>query len=164
MLQQTGAQAVKIEGGSPRMAEVIATLVETGIPVMAHLGFTPQSVNAFGGARVQGRDAAAADRLVDDAKRVEEAGAFTVVLELIPAQLAERVTQSLTIPTIGIGAGPHCDGQVLVLPDLLGLNDTFTPKFLKRYAALADTVRAAVSAYGDDVRQGAYPDAAHSFS
>jgi 3-methyl-2-oxobutanoate hydroxymethyltransferase len=163
VLQQTGAQAVKVEGGTPRIAEVISVLVETGIPVMGHLGFTPQSVNALGGARVQGRDSVAADRLVDDAKRIEQAGAFTVVLELIPAALAERVTQALSIPTIGIGAGPHCDGQVLVLPDLLGLNDTFAPKFLKRYATLADTVRTAVSAYGDDVRHGTYPDAEHSF-
>ena len=164
VLQQTGAQAVKIEGGNMRMAEVVSVLVETGIPVMGHLGFTPQSVNAFGGARVQGRDAAAADRLVDDAKRIEQAGAFTIVLELIPAQLAERVTKAVSIPTIGIGAGPHCDGQVLVLPDLLGLNDGFNAKFLKRYADLAGTVRSAVRAYGDDVRGGVYPDETHSFS
>jgi 3-methyl-2-oxobutanoate hydroxymethyltransferase len=163
ILQHTGAQAVKVEGGTPRIAEVISVMVETGIPVMGHLGFTPQSVNALGGPRVQGRDTAAADRLLDDAKRIEQAGAFTVVLELIPAPLAERVTKALSIPTIGIGAGPHCDGQVLVLPDLLGLNDTFAPKFLKRYATLADTVRAAVRDFGADVRDGTYPDSAHSF-
>jgi 3-methyl-2-oxobutanoate hydroxymethyltransferase len=163
VMQQTGAQAVKLEGGSERMAETIKTVVETGIPVMGHLGFTPQSVNALGGYRVQGRGDEAERRLMDDAKRLEQAGAFSIVLELIPADVARRVSESVSVPTIGIGAGGGCDGQVLVLPDLLGLNDTFAPKFLKRYATLADTVRDAVRQYGDEVRSGAYPDAEHSF-
>jgi 3-methyl-2-oxobutanoate hydroxymethyltransferase len=163
VLQQTGAQAVKVEGGTSRIAEVILAMVETGIPVMGHLGFTPQSVNTLGGYRVQGRDAAAAQRLVDDAKRIEQAGVFCIVLELIPSGLAEQITKAVSVPTIGIGAGVGCDGQILVLPDLLGLNDNFAPKFLKRYATLADTVRTAVQTYGEEVRKGVYPDPEHSF-
>jgi len=162
VMQQTGAQGVKLEGGTVRMAGIIGAVVETGIPVMGHLGFTPQSVNALG-YRVQGRDDKGAHQLIDDAKRLEQAGVFSIVLELVPAELAQRITDAVSVPTIGIGAGPGCDGQVLVLPDLLGLNDTFAPKFLKRYANLADTVRDAVRAYGEDVRGGTYPDAEHSF-
>jgi 3-methyl-2-oxobutanoate hydroxymethyltransferase len=131
---------------------------------MAHLGFTPQSVHALGGARVQGRGPDAADRLVTDAQALEEAGAFALVLELVPSPVAERVTAALTIPTIGIGSGPGCDGQVLVLHDMLGLNETFKAKFLKRYATLAEEVRRAARAFGDDVRAGRYPDSDHSFS
>ncbi|HEX7940439.1 MAG TPA: 3-methyl-2-oxobutanoate hydroxymethyltransferase, partial [Gemmatimonadaceae bacterium] len=134
-----------------------------GIPVMGHLGFTPQSEHALGGHRVQGRESDAAARLVDEARRLEDAGAFSVVLELVPAAVAARVTEASGIPTIGIGAGPACDGQVLVLPDLLGLNDRFKPKFLKRYASLADDVRGAVARFRDDVRDGRYPDDDHSF-
>jgi len=163
VLQQTGAQAVKVEGGSPRMADVISAMVETGIPVMGHLGFTPQSVNVLGGYRVQGRDPDTAQRMIDDAKRIEQAGTFCIVLELIPAKLAEQITKAVSVPTIGIGAGAGCDGQILVLPDLLGLNDDFAPKFLKRYAALGDAVRAAVRTYGEEVRGGQYPDVEHSF-
>jgi 3-methyl-2-oxobutanoate hydroxymethyltransferase len=133
------------------------------VPVMGHLGFTPQSVHQLGGFRVQGRDATGADRLVEEAQRLEEAGAFSIVLELMPAALAERVTAAVSVPTIGIGAGGGCSGQVLVLHDLLGLNDGFAPKFLKRYATLADTVRDAVRAYGDDVRAGSYPGPEHGF-
>lgn len=162
LLAETGAQAVKIEGGSERIAATVARLVEIGIPVMGHLGFTPQSVNAIG-VRVQGREAEAAERLVHEARRLDEAGAFAVVLELIPAEVAERITASISAPTIGIAAGVECDGQVLVLPDLLGLNDEFAPKFLKKYANLSETVRDAVRAYGDDVRQRKYPSAEHSF-
>ena len=162
LLAETGAQAVKIEGGSERIAETVGRLVEIGIPVMGHLGFTPQSVNAIG-VRVQGREAEDAERLVREAKRLDEAGAFAVVLELMPAQVAARITASISVPTIGIGAGVECDGQVLVLPDLLGLNDEFAPKFLKKYANLSETVRDAVRAYGDDVRQRKYPSAEHSF-
>ena len=162
VMAETGAHAVKIEGGSERIAATIARLVEVGIPVMGHLGFTPQSVNAMG-VRVQGRDAAAADRLVEEALRLEAAGAFAIVLELIPAALAIRVTSSISIPTIGIGAGAGCDGQVLVLPDLLGLNESFAPRFLKRYANLAETVRNAVREYGEDVKQRRYPTEEHSF-
>jgi 3-methyl-2-oxobutanoate hydroxymethyltransferase len=130
---------------------------------MGHLGFTPQSEHTLSGPRVQGRGATAAARLLDDARRLEDAGAFAIVLELLPAVVAETITAGVAIPTIGIGAGPHCSGQVLVLHDLLGLNDTFSPKFLKRYAAMAGEVRGAVRAFGDDVRAGTYPDAGHSF-
>jgi 3-methyl-2-oxobutanoate hydroxymethyltransferase len=131
---------------------------------MGHLGLTPQSVNALGGYRVQGREPDAARRLLDDAKALEDAGAFAIVLELIPATLASQVTKAVTIPTIGIGAGPACDGQVLVLHDMLGLNDQFAPKFLKRYASLAQDVREAVKLYGDEVREGRYPGPEHSIT
>jgi 3-methyl-2-oxobutanoate hydroxymethyltransferase len=163
VMQETGAQAVKLEGGDDRIARAIETLTRIGVPVMAHLGFTPQSVHALGGPRVQGRNEDAAERLLADARRVQSAGAFALVLELMPAAVARRVSESLAIPTIGIGAGVGCDGQVLVLPDLLGLNDRFRPKFLKQYASLADDVRRAVSAFRDDVRAGTYPDDQHSF-
>jgi 3-methyl-2-oxobutanoate hydroxymethyltransferase len=162
-MQETGASAVKIEGGSPEMIETVRALVRTGIPVMAHIGFTPQSVKMIGGARIQGRTPAEADRLIAEAQGLEDAGAFALVIELVPADLSARITRALQIPTIGIGAGPDCDGQVLVLPDLLGLNDTFAPKFLKRYAEMAKDVRAAVSRFADEVRGGSYPDQEHSF-
>ena len=161
VLKRTGCGAVKLEGGRP-WAETIRALVEAGIPVMGHLGFTPQSVHALGGHRIQGREDAAADRLVEDARALEAAGAFAVVLELVPAAVAERVSKALTVPTIGIGAGPGCDGQVLVLHDMLGLNEGFTPKFLKRYAELGPAVREAVGRFGEEVRSAAYPDRAHS--
>lgn len=163
LFQEAGAQALKLEGGSPEIASTIEALVRAGMPVMAHLGYTPQSVNALSGPRVQARRPEAAEELVDAAKRLEDAGAFAIVLELVPAAVAARVTAAVSVPTIGIGAGPECTGQVLVLHDLLGLNDTFSPKFLKRYAALADDVRGAIRAFGTDVRSGAYPDASHSF-
>jgi 3-methyl-2-oxobutanoate hydroxymethyltransferase len=163
LLQETGVQAVKLEGGAPELASTIRALVRIGIPVMGHLGFTPQSTHAMGGPHVQGRRPDAATALLEAARRLEDAGAFSIVLELVPSALAARVTDALAIPTIGIGAGPSCDGQVLVLHDLLGLNDTFTPRFLKRYASLATDVRSAIRAFGDDVRGGTYPDAAHSF-
>lgn len=162
VMQATGAPAVKLEGGVT-MAPTIRALVDRGIPVMGHVGLTPQSVHALGGYRVQGREAAAAERLIADARAVEEAGAFAVVLELVPAPLAARVTKELTIPTIGIGAGADCDGQVLVLPDMLGMNPGFAVKFLKRYADLDGIIRAAVSAFGEDVRSGTYPGQEHSF-
>ena len=162
-IQETGVSAVKVEGGGPEMVETVRALVRTGIPVMSHIGFTPQSVKTIGGARVQGRQAAEADRLIAEAGSLEEAGAFALVLELVPATVAASITESVQIPTIGIGAGASCDGQVLVLPDLLGLNDTFSPRFLKRYAELAQEVRNAVSSFAGDVRSGSYPDAAHSF-
>jgi 3-methyl-2-oxobutanoate hydroxymethyltransferase len=162
VLQETGAHGVKLEGGS-HMAETVAALVERGIPVIGHLGLTPQSVHALGGYRVQGRDEAAADRLTHDAKSLESAGACALVLELIPASLAGHISKSLTIPTIGIGAGPLCDGQVLVLHDMLGLNEQFAPKFLKHYSRLGQTVREAVRAYATEVREGKYPGKEHSF-
>ncbi len=162
VMQETGANGVKLEGGLP-MAPTVRALVDRGIPVMGHLGLTPQSVNTLGGYRVQGRDAAAADRLLADALALEEAGACAVVLELTPTALSRRVTAALKVPTIGIGAGVACDGQVLVLHDMLGMNESFTPKFLKRYGDLAASVRAAASAFAEDVRTGRYPDDAHSF-
>jgi 3-methyl-2-oxobutanoate hydroxymethyltransferase len=162
VLQQTDAPAVKLEGGIT-MAPTIRALVDRGIPVMGHVGLTPQSVHALGGYRVQGREAAAAERLLADARAVEQAGAFSIVLELVPSVLAARVTAALSIPTVGIGAGVGCDGQVLVLPDMLGLNAGFRPKFLKRYADLDGIIRAAVSAYSDDVRAGQYPGPEHGF-
>ncbi len=162
VLQVAGANGVKLEGGRA-MAPTVAALVERGIPVMGHLGLTPQSVHALGGYRVQGREAGAADRLLDDARALEGAGACSLVLELVPAELARRVTEELTIPTIGIGAGAACDGQVLVLHDMLGLNEEFTPRFLKRFGDLGAGVRAAVSRFGEDVRSGAYPGREHSF-
>jgi len=162
VMQETACHAVKLEGGAP-MAETVRALVDIGIPVMGHLGLTPQSVHALGGYRVQGRDEKTAERLKADAKALEEAGAFAIVLELVPAPLASQITKSLSIPTIGIGAGPACDGQVLVLPDMLGLNDRFTAKFVKRYAALAEDVREAVKLYTAEVREGRYPGPEHSF-
>jgi len=163
VMQVTGANAVKLEGGA-WLADTVRAVVQMGVPVMGHLGFTPQSVHALGGPRVQGRGTDAADRIVADARALEAAGAFAVVLELMPTAVAERVTAALTIPTIGIGSGPACDGQVLVLHDMLGLNETFKAKFLKRYANLADDVRRAVQDFGEDVRAGRYPDPDHSFS
>jgi 3-methyl-2-oxobutanoate hydroxymethyltransferase len=162
-IQETGVGAVKVEGGSPEMLDTVHALVRTGIPVMAHIGFTPQSVNTIGGARVQGREEEGAERLIAEAKGLEQAGAFGIVLELVPATVSARITAAVGIPTIGIGAGAQCDGQVLVLPDVLGLNDTFQPKFLKRYAEMAEEVRQALGTWARDVRSGTYPDADHSF-
>lgn len=162
VMAETGCHAVKLEGGA-HIAPTVRALVEVGIPVMGHIGLTPQSVHALGGYRVQGRDDVTAQRLKGDAGALEEAGAFAVVLELVPSPLAAEITKSLAIPTIGIGAGPACDGQVLVLHDMLGLNDRFSAKFVKQYAKLAAAVRAAVTAYSAEVRDGRYPDAAHAF-
>jgi 3-methyl-2-oxobutanoate hydroxymethyltransferase len=162
VLQETGAHGVKLEGGS-HMAETVAALVQRGIPVIGHLGLTPQSVHALGGYRVQGREVAAADRLVDDARALESSGACAIVLELIPATLAGRISRSLSIPTIGIGAGLQCDGQVLVLHDMLGLNEQFAPKFLKHFGNLGEAVREAVRTYASEVRAGKYPGKEHSF-
>ena len=161
-MKETGCHAVKIEGGQP-IAATVRRLVDVGIPVMGHIGLTPQSVHALGGYRVQGRDDAAADRLKADAAALEEAGAFGVVLELVPAPLASQITKARTIPTIGIGAGPACDGQVLVLHDMLGLNDQFSAKFVKKYAALAEDVREAARVFAAEVREGRYPGPEHSF-
>jgi len=163
VMQQTDAQAVKLEGAGDAIIRAVRAVTAAGIPVMGHLGFTPQSVHALGGFRVQGRERDAAARMVEEARRLEEAGAFSIVLELMPAEVAAEVTDAVGIPTIGIGAGAECDGQVLVLPDLLGLNDRFTPKFLKRYASMADDVRQAVGRFRTEVRSGRYPDGDHSF-
>ena len=162
VMQETSADGVKLEGGRA-MADTVRALVDRGIPVMGHLGLTPQSVHALGGYRVQAREADAAERLVEDAKLLEDAGAFAIVLELVPRALAQQVTAALRVPTIGIGAGEHCDGQVLVLHDMLGLNEGFRPKFLKRYGELAGATRDAVQAYAADVRSGVYPGPEHGF-
>ena len=162
VMQETSAHGVKLEGGRA-MADTVRALVDRGIPVMGHLGLTPQSVHALGGYRVQGREKDAARRLVEDAKLLEQAGAFSLVLELVPRKLAREVTAELRIPTIGIGAGEHCDGQVLVLHDMLGLNEGFSPKFLKRYGELGAAARDAVAAYASEVRSGTYPGPEHGF-
>lgn len=162
VLQESGAHGVKLEGGQA-MAETIRALTDRGIPVIGHLGLTPQSVHALGGYRVQGREPRSADRLLADARSVEQSGACAVVLELLSTPVATRISEALTIPTIGIGAGGGCDGQVLVLHDMLGLNEAFNPKFLKRYAELGEAVRGAVRTYADEVRGGRYPGPEHSF-
>jgi 3-methyl-2-oxobutanoate hydroxymethyltransferase len=161
ILKRTGAGAVKLEGGR-YFAPAVRAMVAAGIPVMGHLGLTPQSLNVLGGIRLQGREEQAAERLIADAQALEEAGAFAVVLEFITSGLAQRVTDAVTMPTIGIGAGPHCDGQVLVLHDMLGLNEQFHAKFVKRYAELGAAVRQAVGSFAEDVRAVAFPDAAHT--
>lgn len=155
-LSEGGVDAVKLEGGR-RMADTVRAMVETGIAVQGHIGLTPQSVSAFGGMRVQGRSVEAARSLLDDARALEDAGAFSIVLEGIPARLAALITARIGVPTIGIGAGAGCDGQVLVSHDMLGLYERFTPKFVRRYATLAESIRGAVAAYCDDVRSGAFP-------
>ena len=161
-LQESGANAVKLEGGR-EIADTVKAIVAAGIPVMGHLGLTPQAVNQLGGFRVQGRDEAAARKIIDDALTLQDAGAFSIVLECIPAALAKMVTSRLDIPIIGIGAGPHCDGQVLVFHDLVGLYSDFTPKFVKRYATLRSTVIDAVGKYKEEVREGVFPSPEHSF-
>ena len=161
-MAQTGCHAVKVEGGV-HIAPTVRALVEVGIPVMGHIGLTPQSLHALGGPRIQGRDEVAAQRLKNDATALQDAGAFAVVLELVPAALAGEITKALTIPTIGIGAGPSCDGQVLVLHDMLGLNEEFNAKFVKQYAQLAGEVRRAAGAFAEEVRAGRYPGPEHSF-
>ena len=158
ILKQAGCGAVKLEGGGADHADTIAAIVAAGVPVMAHVGLKPQSVHAVGGHRVQ-RDA---DALVADAVGAQEAGAFAVVLELVPGDAAKAVTDALDVPTIGIGAGPHCDGQVLVGADMLGLNPGFTPKFLKRYADLAAETTRAAAVFRDEVRAGTFPAAEHT--
>jgi 3-methyl-2-oxobutanoate hydroxymethyltransferase len=163
ILKETGAAAVKLEGGSERLAETVSALVDCGIPVMGHIGFTPQSVHALGGNRVQGRDPAGEDRLLLEARRLEDVGAFSVVLELVPGALAARVTAELRIPTIGIGAGVGCDGQVLVLPDMLGLNRDFQPRFLRRFGELGEQADSAVRSYVHAVKAGEYPAKEHTF-
>lgn len=166
LVKEGACEAVKLEGGIP-MADTIRALTSVDIPVMAHIGLTPQSVHRMGGHKVQGRRRGRGpgqrERVMADALAVEEAGAFAVVLEGIPLDLAEEITLRLTIPTIGIGAGVHCDGQILVLHDLLGLFDRFTPKFVKRYAELGRAANEAVAEYVREVQTGAFPDDAHSF-
>jgi 3-methyl-2-oxobutanoate hydroxymethyltransferase len=155
-IQQGGAQAVKLEGGEP-MAEVVHRIVECGIPVMGHIGLTPQSVHQLGGFKVQGKTLEAAIRLLKDARALEEAGAFAIVLETIPAPLSRIITQKIGVPTIGIGAGPWCDGQVQVISDLLGLFTDFVPKHAKQYAKLFTTIKGSVADYISEVQSGAFP-------
>ncbi|MCR8548304.1 3-methyl-2-oxobutanoate hydroxymethyltransferase [Salipiger sp. P9] len=162
LMAETGAAAVKLEGGVA-MAETIAFLVARGVPVMAHIGLTPQSINTLGGYKVQGRGAAA-DLLLADAQAVAGAGAFAVVLEKVPARLADRVTAELPIPTIGIGASAGCDGQILVVDDMLGLFTAFKPKFVKRYATLGEQAEAAIAAYAREVRARDFPASEHVFA
>lgn len=163
-LAETNATAVKLEGATASSLAAVRACVDAGIPVMGHIGYTPQSDTALSGARVQGRDVTVAERLQADAIALQEAGCFATVLELMPTELSRTISSSLRIPTIGIGAGAGCDGQILVLPDLIGLNEGFAPKFLRRYADVAGMVKSAVSTYADDVRAGRYPDAGTSFS
>jgi len=162
LVQEGSVQSVKLEGGRA-VAPSIERIVSAGIPVVGHIGLTPQSVHAMGGYRVQGRTEEARERLLDDARSVEEAGAFLLVLEGIPSDVARDVTASLGIPTIGIGAGVHCDGQVLVSNDLLGMDLSFSPRFVKRFASLETTVVEAVGAYAAEVRGETFPDVEHSF-
>jgi len=160
-IQEAGAQAVKLEGGVV-VAETVKRIVDCGIPVMGHIGLTPQSIHQLGGHRVQGRTSEAAERLFADARALEQAGAFAVVLELVPAPLAKLISRKLTIPTIGIGAGPDCDGQVQVISDLLGLFTDFVPKHAKQYAKLASSMRTGIADYMAEVKAGSFPTAEHS--
>jgi 3-methyl-2-oxobutanoate hydroxymethyltransferase len=160
LLQEAGCQAVKLEGGA-LVAPIVQRLTQSGVPVMGHLGFTPQSENVLG-RRVQGKSAAAARQLIEDALLLEQSGAFAIVLELIPAPLAQAVSQRLHIPTIGIGAGAGCDGQVQVIHDMLGLYTDFVPRHAKRYRSLADEIRAAAGEFAAEVRAGTFPTASHS--
>ena len=162
-IQEAGAEGVKIEGGR-RRAPIVRAIVEADIPVMGHIGLTPQSFNALGGYRVQGRDATAVDALLDDARAVEEAGAFCLVLEAVPAEVGSLITRTVSIPTIGIGAGSGCDGQILVLHDLVGLARTAPARFVRRYADLSAAMKEAVAAWSADVRAGAFPSDRESYA
>lgn len=163
ILKEGRADAVKVEGGVA-MAKTVAAMVAAGIPVQGHIGLTPQTATSLGGFKVQGKSAQAAHQLIDDALALEAAGCFSVVLEAIPAPLAEHITGRLAIPTIGIGAGPDCDGQVLVIHDLVGLYDRFTPKFVKQYARINEPVGEALRQYREEVQNRTFPTAAHSFT
>ncbi|MGI6751397.1 MAG: 3-methyl-2-oxobutanoate hydroxymethyltransferase [Anaerovoracaceae bacterium] len=162
LVKETGANAVKLEGGS-NLCPQIKAIVEASIPVVGHLGLTPQSINALGGYKAQGRDEETAERLIKDAIAVEAAGAFAVVLECVPFKLAKLITEILEIPTIGIGAGPHCDGQVLVYQDMLGIFSGFTPKFVKKYADVGKIMKDAFAAYSAEVKEGIFPTEEHGY-
>jgi 3-methyl-2-oxobutanoate hydroxymethyltransferase len=162
IMKETGAHAIKIEGGE-EILDSVKRIISAGIPVMGHLGLTPQSIYKFGSYNVRAKDEAEANKLKTDALLLQEAGCFSLVLEKIPAALAQVVTQSLDIPTIGIGAGPHCDGQVLVMHDMLGINTEFRPRFLRQYSNLYEQVTGAVKQYIDDVKQGGFPSDAESY-
>ena len=162
LMKEGRANAVKLEGGVEVVPQIQA-IVQAGIPVMGHLGLTPQSINAFGGYKVQGKDEAAAQKLLDDAKAIAEAGVFAMVLECVPSALAKKVTEAVPVPTIGIGAGADCDGQILVYQDMLGMFSDFTPKFVKRYANIGEAMKAAFKGYIDEVGEGAFPAAEHGY-
>jgi 3-methyl-2-oxobutanoate hydroxymethyltransferase len=162
MLQEGGAEAVKIEGAG-REVDIVRAVVDSGIPVMGHIGLTPQSIYEVGGYRVQGRTAKQTKEMVKEAQALEKAGAFSIVIELVPSETAKVITEAIGIPTIGIGAGPHCDGQVLVLHDMLGLFQDFKPKFVKRYANIREVIENAVNEFSAEVREGKFPDSDYSF-
>jgi 3-methyl-2-oxobutanoate hydroxymethyltransferase len=161
-MKEGGADAVKLEGGVS-VKDTVQAMVRAGIPVMGHIGLTPQTISMLGGFKVQGKDAQAAQKIIDDAVTLEDAGAFSVLLEAIPAPIAKRITERLKVPTIGIGAGVHCDGQVLVVHDMLGLFDRFTPKFAKRYVNLSELMLKAFESYKEEVWNGEFPTDQHSF-
>ena len=162
LMKEGRANAVKLEGGVEVVPQIQA-IVQAGIPVMGHLGLTPQSINAFGGYKVQGKDEAAAQKLLDNAKAIAEAGVFAMVLECVPSALAKKVTEAVPVPTIGIGAGADCDGQILVYQDMLGMFSDFTPKFVKRYANIGEAMKAAFKGYINEVGEGAFPAAEHGY-
>jgi 3-methyl-2-oxobutanoate hydroxymethyltransferase len=161
-MKEGGADAVKLEGGAS-VKDIVRALVKAGIPVMGHIGLTPQTISMLGGFKVQGKDAQAAQKIIDDALSLEDAGAFSVLLEAVPAPISKRITERLNVPTIGIGAGVHCDGQVLVVHDILGLFDRFTPKFAKRYVNLSELMLNAFESYRGEVLTGTFPTDQHSF-
>ncbi|MGB9809601.1 MAG: 3-methyl-2-oxobutanoate hydroxymethyltransferase, partial [Caldanaerobacter sp.] len=162
-LKEAGMDAVKLEGGE-KVAKTVEAIVKAGIPVMGHIGLTPQSISQLGGFRVQGREFESAKKLLEDAIALEEAGVFSIVLEAIPTPVAEIITQKVKVPTIGIGAGPYCDGQVLVLHDLLGLFERFVPKFVKKYAQLGDLAKEAIDSFVKEVRNNSFPTSEYSYS
>jgi len=162
-LKEAGAHAVKIEGASRRRLKLIEALIEAEIPVMGHVGLTPQSIRHFGQFRVKGKEADEAEKIIQDALNLEKAGVFSVILECIPLELARLVTEKLKIPTIGIGAGPYCDGQILVFHDLVGFSNGYLPKFVGKYADIHELISGAVGKYTDDVRKGKFPDDNHSY-
>ncbi len=163
LMKEGGCHSVKLEGGAAH-AELVRRLVSAGIPVMGHIGLTPQSYHQLGGFKVQGRDAKGRERLIADARALEEAGAYAIVLEAIPADIAADITEAVTVPTIGIGAGVRCDGQVLVSYDMLGMDESFKPRFVRRFATLGATIKEAVNSYVQEVRSGTFPSDAESFA
>lgn len=163
IMKETGCNAVKLEGGSNIVVEATSKMTEAGIPVMGHLGLTPQSINQFGSYRARGKDVNEAESIYNDAHLLQEAGAFAIVFEKIPAELGKKISESLTIPTIGIGAGPYCDGQILVWTDMLGLTVDFSPRFVRRYANLNEIMLNSTKKYGEDIRKGEFPNEKESY-
>jgi len=163
LMKETGCAAVKLEGAGEVVLDAVKRMTDSGIPVMGHLGLTPQSINQFGSYRARGKDASEADKIFDDARKLQDAGAFAVTLEKIPAVLGQKITENLSIPTIGIGAGPHCDGQILVYTDMLGITKDFSPRFVRRYTDLHATITDAITRYQEDVREGSFPNSEESY-